>query len=92
MPGHHDLRRRPRSDLDIIRARRLDQLESNLNAVYLVLPDEITQTLDEMTKPTLSFPHSFLGVMHPHYGAGTTINGRTTTALEISPEGDEDCY
>ena len=83
---------RPGVTSTTIGARHLEQLNSNLEAADLVLPDDVTRALDDATKPTLPFPHGFLEAMPSFYGNGATINGRSTEVFPVSPEGDEDRY
>lgn len=50
------VQRRPGVTSPIIGARRLDQLEDNLAAPDLVLPDEVSSTLDAAIAPSLPIP------------------------------------
>ena len=51
---------RSRSIHPIVGARRLDQLEDNLAAARLVLPEEVVRRLDEASAISLGFPHDFI--------------------------------
>jgi aryl-alcohol dehydrogenase-like predicted oxidoreductase len=59
----------------IIGARRLSQLEDNVQALSLELDAEELKRLDDMTRPTFGFPQS----MQPYFPAihhgGATVNG-----------------
>jgi aryl-alcohol dehydrogenase-like predicted oxidoreductase len=59
----------------IIGARRLAQLEDNVQALGVTLTKPELARLDELTKPKLNFPQS----MFPHFpsihNGGTTVNG-----------------
>ena len=74
----------------IIGARRLDQLDDNLECLDLTLPDEVTSALAEATTPTMPFPVDFNQAMTGFFGNGANINGLQTDVFGISPEGDAD--
>jgi aryl-alcohol dehydrogenase-like predicted oxidoreductase len=76
----------------IVGARRLDQLEENLAALDVVLPDEVVSALDQATTPTLPFPCDFLKATGGFYANGTHINGTQAPTFPGSPEGDRDRY
>jgi len=86
------VRNRPGVTSTIIGARKLEQLESNLAALELDLPDDVVQRLDEATAPSLPFPVEFLRNMGAFFANGTTINGRPFDVFPMSPEGDDDRY
>ena len=54
------LRQRQAVVIPIIGARRIAQIEDNLNSLYWKLTDEQLAKLDEATKIELGFPHDFL--------------------------------
>ena len=83
---------RPGVTSTIIGARRLEQLEDNLAALDLALPQSIADRLEEATAPVLPFPCNFLRNMSSFYANGCTINGRETAPFGLSPEGDADRY
>ncbi len=75
------LRARPGVTSPILGARTVDQLEDNLGALDVVLSSEHVTALDELSKPTLSFPADFLEVVVNFARAGVTLNGRTFPIL-----------
>ena len=72
------LRARPGVTSIIIGARRLAQLDQNLNALDLTLGAEHLEALDRLSEPALNFPARFLknaaNLMHN----GATVNGEAT--------------
>jgi diketogulonate reductase-like aldo/keto reductase len=62
----------------IIGARRLPQLDQNVDALDLALPAELLAALDRVSEPVLNFPARFLtnaaNLMHN----GATVNGEAT--------------
>jgi aryl-alcohol dehydrogenase-like predicted oxidoreductase len=72
----------------IVGARSKKQLEDNLAAADLVLAAAHTAKLDELSKPTLSFPHDFLSMAPSFAYAGTTINGRSGPIPPFVPQKD----
>lgn len=86
------LRRQSAVRSTIIGARRLEQLEDNIESLSLELPDELAAKLSKMTAPRLPFPCDFLKAMPPFFANGTSINGLKTNEFQISPEGDHDRY
>jgi len=86
-------RQRPGVESVIIGARTVDQMTSNLASADVVLSDEQMSRLNELSEPTLPFPHDFLKNAIP--GAmqgGATINGRETEPWPLAPEGEKDRY
>ena len=76
----------------IIGARSVSQLEDNLGALDVQLRPEHRAALDAATKPTLDFPAAFLeNVPNFAYG-GTTINGRSSQVLPMTPQSDAERY
>ena len=74
------LRARPGVTSIIIGARRLAQLDDNLDALDLTLGAEHVEALDRLSEPVLNFPARFLtnaaNLMHN----GATVNGEADTA------------
>ncbi len=67
-------RTRSASVLPIVGARRLDQLEDNLRAVDVVLPDKALARLDEVSRIALGFPHDFISETGPWvFGAAESL-------------------
>jgi len=70
---------RPGITSTLLGARTLEQFETNLATVELVLPEEHRSLLDELSKPRLNFPaenNATIGRMA--LGGGTTIDGVPT--------------
>ena len=59
----------------IIGARRLAQLEDNLQAIDVRLTPEDLDRLNALTKPTFGFPQSMQPMFHAIHNGGTTVNG-----------------
>lgn len=72
----------------IIGARTVDQLNDNLKALDVHLAPEHLATLDDLTKPTLPFPHSFLPNVRSAFQGGTTINGAASEPWAMAPKAD----
>jgi len=51
---------RPGVVAPIIGPKSLSQLEDNLAALTITLPDETVQRIDEASSPQLGYPHDFL--------------------------------
>jgi aryl-alcohol dehydrogenase-like predicted oxidoreductase len=69
------LRVQPGVTSTIIGARRLGQLEDNLESLAVTLtPDELGR-LDALTKPTLGFPQNMQPWFPSIHNGGTTVNG-----------------
>jgi aryl-alcohol dehydrogenase-like predicted oxidoreductase len=66
----------------IIGARTVDQLEDNLAALDLDLPEELVRRLDAASKPTLNFPAEFLPFAVSNTYSGMCVNGQR---FEASP-------
>lgn len=81
---------RPGVTSTIIGARTMAQLEDNLGALDLNLTPQQTARLDELTVPSLPFPHEFLEMVQTAIQNDTTINGVTCGPWPLSPVGDED--
>ena len=72
----------------ILGARTLDQLKDNLGALAVRLTPAHIASLDEVSKPTLNFPHDFLERTGPVMQGGSTINGRPSETWALSPKND----
>jgi aryl-alcohol dehydrogenase-like predicted oxidoreductase len=59
----------------IIGARRLAQLEDNVQALDVVLATDERKKLDELTKPTFGFPQSMQPAFPAILHGGATVNG-----------------
>jgi aryl-alcohol dehydrogenase-like predicted oxidoreductase len=59
----------------IIGARRLAQLEDNLQAFDVELTSEELSRLDALTKPTFGFPQSMQPLFPAIHNGGTSVNG-----------------
>jgi aryl-alcohol dehydrogenase-like predicted oxidoreductase len=66
---------RPGVSSTIIGARTMEQLEDNVQALEVVLTDEQTAVLDDLTIPQLSFPIPFLKIAPSIHHGGTMVNG-----------------
>jgi aryl-alcohol dehydrogenase-like predicted oxidoreductase len=76
----------------IIGARKMDQLESNLDAISIELTDEQIARLDELSEPKLNFPADFLSNIHVGIQNDTTVNGREAEAWGGSPKNDDERF
>src|SRR3977135_374924 len=74
----------------IIGARRLAQLDDNVQAIDVRLTAEELDRLDALTKPTFGFPQSMQPVLPAIHNGGTTVNGvyAPTTGFGIE-KGDQ---
>jgi aryl-alcohol dehydrogenase-like predicted oxidoreductase len=70
----------------ILGARTLEQLDDNLAAGDVELRAGEVQMLDELSKPTLSFPASMGDMAPPFAYAGTTINGKSSPIAPFVPQ------
>ena len=59
----------------IIGARRLAQLEDNVQAIDVTLTAEELDRLDALTKPTFGFPQNMQPMFPAIHNGGTTVNG-----------------
>lgn len=69
------LQAQPGVTSSIIGARRLDQLEDNIQALSVKLTAEDLASLDEKTRPTLGFPANMQPMFPAIHNGGTTVNG-----------------
>lgn len=74
----------------IIGARSVDQLNDNLKALEVRLMPEHLARLDELTRPVLPFPHSFLPNVRSVFQAGTTINDEPSEPWGLAPKSDNE--
>ena len=79
-------------DSTIIGARTIQQLESNLSALRVELETDEIEALDEVSKPTLSFPIPFLEMAHNLMHAGATVDGVPSESPVLLPKSDEERY
>jgi aryl-alcohol dehydrogenase-like predicted oxidoreductase len=72
----------------IIGARRLSQLDDNIRAVDVNLTAAETARLNELTQPTVGFPHNMVAMAPAILNGGTTVNGVAAPVSEyVMPEG-----
>ncbi len=83
---------RPGVASTIIGVRKLDQLADNIGALDVRLSPEQAATLDEVTKPQLSFPHEFLQFTANLVNGGTTVNGRASEVWGLAPKSDAERF
>jgi aryl-alcohol dehydrogenase-like predicted oxidoreductase len=69
------VRSRPGVTSTIIGARRIGQLDDNLKSLDLTLTAAELAQLDELTKPTLGFPHAMQAWFPAIHNGGTMVNG-----------------
>ena len=74
----------------IIGARKMSQLEDNLAALDVVLTDEQTTKLDELSAPEGIFPHAFLDQLAPAIQGGSTVNGVPSEPFRLAPQTDDE--
>jgi aryl-alcohol dehydrogenase-like predicted oxidoreductase len=83
---------RPGVASTIIGARRLDQLEQNLEALDVELTPEEVAALDKLSTPTLNFPANFLKSANMFMHAGATVNGEKSIVWPLLPKSDTERY
>ena len=83
---------RPGVASTIIGARRLDQLEQNLEALDVKLTPEEVAALDTLSAPTLNFPANFLKSANMFMHAGATVNGEKSIVWPLLPKSDTERY
>lgn len=94
-PAHVALawvRSRPGVSSTIIGARTLAQLDDNLGALDVRLAPEHLAALDEVSKPSLSFPAAFLEMAPVFMHGGLTVNGVTAPPWPLAPRPDSPRY
>lgn len=72
--------------------RTMQHLTSNLNALSIELTQEEIDYLDEISKPKLNFPISFLEGARNVAHAGSTINGKGSIVPPILPKYINEVY
>ncbi len=73
------LQARPGTVVPILGARRVQQLEDNLDSLGVVLTPEQLRALDEVSTPTLNYPADLNGEMRATLQfAGTTVDGQSS--------------
>jgi aryl-alcohol dehydrogenase-like predicted oxidoreductase len=83
---------RPGVSSTIIGARTIAQLEDNVKTLDLTLSKDHVAALDALTKPTLSFPMSFLAMAPVFINGGTTVNGESAPLWQSAPKNDAERY
>lgn len=83
---------RPGVTSTIIGTRSAAQLEDNLGALDLKLPEEAVTALNEVSKPQLNFPADFVRGSGMFKRGGTTVNGETAAQWPMAPKSDAERY
>jgi aryl-alcohol dehydrogenase-like predicted oxidoreductase len=83
---------RPGVASTIIGARRLDQLDQNLEALDGRLTADEIAALDRLSAPTLNFPANFLKSANMFMHAGATVNGEKSIVWPLLPKTDAERY
>jgi aryl-alcohol dehydrogenase-like predicted oxidoreductase len=83
---------RPAVASTIIGARRLAQLDQNLDALDIALTSQEIAALDALSAPTLNFPTAFLKFASMFSQGGTTVNGVPSTTWSAAPQSDAERY
>lgn len=86
------LLKKPAISSPIIGARTVEHLEDNIKSLELELNREQVERLDEVSKPSLNFPHEFVKNAGPFGYGGTTINGETFDRFALAPTEDSKRY
>lgn len=86
------VRGRPGVTSPILGARTLEQLNDNLGAIKVRLTEEQTKRLDEISKPTLNFPHGFLSFIPTVIHGGLAVNGVQPQAWPNAPKNDAERF
>lgn len=79
---------RPGVASTILGARTMTQLEDNLAALEVVLPDEARTRLDELSTPKLDFPAPFLEGVQVFARGGCTLEGESWPVLPLAPDAE----
>ena len=79
---------RPGVASPIIGARTLPQLEDNLGSLSVELSEADIAALNDISKPTLPFPHDFLQFAGNISQGGTTVNGIASVLWPLAPKSD----
>ncbi len=83
---------RPAVASTIIGARRLDQLDENLDALDVHLTSAEVAALEALSEPTLNFPAVFMKFASTFSHGGATVNGVASTPWPLAPASDNDRY
>jgi aryl-alcohol dehydrogenase-like predicted oxidoreductase len=83
---------RPGVTSTIIGARTLEQLEDNVAAIDLKLSGDHIDTLNNLSEPTLDFPHEFLLRAGAFRSGGTIINGEKNDLLDIHAKSEHEVF
>lgn len=86
------LQSKPGVKSPIVGARTLQQLDDNIAALDLKLQPEHIAKLDELSAPTLNFPHDFVQMSGPFGRGGTTVNGETAEVNPLAPKSDSERF
>src|SRR6202451_1254408 len=76
----------------IIGARRLAQLEDNVQALAVKLTAAELARLDALTKPTFGFPQSMAPIFPALHNGGTSVNGIAAALLPFGVGKDDKLY
>jgi aryl-alcohol dehydrogenase-like predicted oxidoreductase len=83
---------RPGVSSVITGSRTVAHLNDNLGALDVRLSPEQVSRLDEISAPTLPFPHSFLKITPALHAGGTRINGEYAEMHPLCPPTRNDAY
>ncbi len=83
---------RPGVSSTIIGARTLDQLNSNLAALEIKLTPEQSATLDNLSKPPLSFISRLSSQGYSIFQGGTKVNGEPSMAIPMFTQHEKGRY
>jgi len=81
---------RPGVTSTIIGARTLEQLDANLAALDVDLPDDQRARLDEVSAQPQAFPYDFVNNVKTVIQNGTTVNGEHRDVWDMSPQNDDE--
>ncbi len=84
------VRHQPGVTSTIIGARSMDQLDANIASLGVTLTPAELATLDEVSRPTLNFPHDFLQFVQTGIQNGTTVNGVPSEVWKGGPQTDDE--
>lgn len=83
------LRQKPGVTSTIIGARTMEQLDQNLASLRVTLTAEHMTALNDVSKPSLNFPHDFLEYISKRTMMnGATIDAVTSDVWDLSPRND----
>jgi aryl-alcohol dehydrogenase-like predicted oxidoreductase len=83
---------RPSVTSVIIGARTMEQLEDNIGALEVTLTAEQMNVLNEVSNPSLNFPHDFIERVKAFGYNGSTIDGQVAPVNPASPASDAERY